>query len=39
MKNENVRMSRDGSPSGPYIEFGARVRYREEVPLTKGSRA
>jgi hypothetical protein len=32
-------MSRDGSPDCPYIEFRARVCYKEEVPLTEGSRA
>jgi hypothetical protein len=30
MKNETV--SRDGSPDCPYIEFGARTCYKEEVP-------
>jgi hypothetical protein len=37
MKNE--KMSQDGNPSCPYREFGARARYKEEVPLTEGSRA
>jgi hypothetical protein len=32
MKNENVKMSRDGSPSCPYTEFGARVCYKEGFP-------
>ena len=26
----------DQSPGCPYIEFGARVRYKEEVPRLKG---
>jgi hypothetical protein len=36
---KNVKMSRDGCPSYPYIEFGVRARYKEEVPPTEGSRA
>jgi hypothetical protein len=37
MKNETV--SQDGCPGCSYIEFGARARYKEEVPPTEGSRA
>jgi hypothetical protein len=37
MKNETV--SRDESHGRPYIEFGARTRYKEKVPPTEGSRA
>jgi hypothetical protein len=35
MKNEKI--SRDGSPGYPYIEFGARACYKEEVPQAEGS--
>jgi hypothetical protein len=35
MKNETV--SPDGCPGCPYIEFGSRASYKEEVPLTKES--
>ena len=37
MKNET--MSRGGSPGCPYVEFGARDHYKEEVLPTEGSRA
>jgi len=29
----------DGCPRRPYIEFGAKARYKEKVPPTEGSRA
>jgi hypothetical protein len=35
MKNEIV--PQEGCPGYPYIEYGARASYKEEVPLTEGS--
>ena len=39
LRMKNQKISRDGSPSRPYIEFGARARYKEKVHPTEGSRA
>jgi hypothetical protein len=33
---ENETVSRDGSPSCPYMESGARARYKAEVPPIEG---
>jgi hypothetical protein len=36
---ENETVSRDGSPSCPYMESGARARYKVEVPSIEGSKS
>jgi hypothetical protein len=36
---EDEEVPRDGSLGCPYIGFRARACYKEEVPLTEGSRA
>jgi hypothetical protein len=38
-RGRRMRISQDGSLGCPYIEFGVRTRYKEEVPPTEGSRA
>jgi len=39
VEDEECEYPRDRSPGYPYIEFGARACYKEEVSLTKGSSA
>ena len=39
IEDEECESLHDGSPGCPYIEFGARACYKEEVPPTEGSKA
>ena len=39
VEDDECEDPRDGNSGYPYIEFGARACYKEEVPLTEGSRA